>query len=274
MSETIDKKPANEAPKENFVEGTAAEAEAPVDAFATATSAAKKIWASNENEDYRKDNSHFRGVGRWADDERWKRIGKNSLTALNRHIRMVTNDPFYWAQERNMLEWGPGGGSNAYAFRKLVQHYYGVDISQDNLDETQRVTSDDGNQSFVPVLLSSSIDDVVKSVRDPVDIFLSTAVFQHFPSKDYGIEVLKCVHQVMRPGGIGLVQIRFDNGNPKYMPIEALDDYQEKHITATSYALDEFYGILQTTGFQEIFITGVNRDINYVNYLFRRNNKT
>lgn len=166
---------------------------------------------------------------------------------------------------------GPGGGSNAYAFRKLVQHYYGVDISRENLDETGRVTSEDGTQSFVPVLLNDdTIDDVVKAVRQPIDVFLSTAVFQHFPSKGYGVEVLKCVHQVMKPGGIGLVQIRFDNGNPKYKPIETLEDYQEEHITATSYALDEFFGILQDVGFDEIMITSLNRNINYVTYLFSK----
>ncbi|POF34361.1 methyltransferase domain-containing protein [Roseibium marinum] len=270
MSKAIDTKPADEMAKLNSSEGQ--KGETPGTAFEEATAAAKKIWANNENEEYRKDNSHFRGVGRWTDDERWKSIGKNSLTALNRHIRMVTNDPFYWTQERNMLEWGPGGGSNAYAFRKLVQYYYGVDISQDNLNETERVASEDGTQGFVPVLLNSSIDDVIKSVREPVDIFLSTAVFQHFPSKAYGVEVLKCVHQVLKPGGIGMVQIRFDNGNPKYKPIAELEEYHEKHITATSYALDEFFGILQEIGFYEIFITGLNRDINYVTYLFRRKN--
>lgn len=268
MSDPTSGMPIDATLSEEWAEDAVGPSENGAEAFAAATSAAKKIWDSSENETYRKDNSHYRGVGRWADEVRWKSIGQNALRAMNRHIGSTTSDPYYWTQERDMLEWGPGGGSNAYAFRKLVRHYYGVDISRENLEETRRVTSEDGTKSFVPVLINDTIDDVVNTVRQPIDLFLSTAVFQHFPSKDYGVEVLKCIHRIMKPGGVGLVQTRFDNGNPKYKPIETLEEYQEKHITATSYALDEFFCILEDIGFDEIMITGLNRDINYVTYLF------
>lgn len=78
----------------------------------------------------------------------------------------------------------------------------------------------------------------------------------------------------MKPGGIGLVQIRFDNGNQKYKPNISLEEYEEKHITATSYALDEFVQFLQDLGFQIILVSKINLDINYATYFFQSGDKS
>lgn len=237
--------------------------------FTVATQIAKRIWDNNEKEEYRQDNSHYRGVGRWADDEKWMAIGKRSLRIINSMLHFYGHEADYWTQDRFMLEWGPGGGANAFAFRNLVKKYYGVDISRDNLAEATRVTRAEGAQSFEPVLLSEKITEVQALVDKPLDIFLSTAVFQHFPSKDYGIEVLKCVHSLLSSNGICLVQIRFDNGNPRFRPNTRLEDYETRHISATSYGLDEFYSIVNQIGFDDIYI----RDLagsNYATFCFKK----
>ena len=233
------------------------------------TAAAKEVWDKKTHEEAVQDNSHYRGVGRWADDALWRSVGERSLATVNQMLQVYCLGAGYWTKARTVLEWGPGGGSNPFAFRNFVPTYYGVDISQSNLDEADRILRAENCDLFQKVYLRESLTEVTDAVKHPIDVFLSTAVFQHFPSQQYGVDVLRCVRELMADDAIGFVQIRFANRNPKFEGIKDLKDYRAHHITANSYGLDEFYDILKEAGFRGIYIEDVSTASNYATFCFR-----
>jgi hypothetical protein len=62
------------------------------------------------------------------------------------------------------------------------------------------------------------------------------------------------------------VQIRYDDGTPKY--VQKQDDYRSRHVTFTSYPLDEFWELLVAAGLRPLAITAVNSAVNYATFTF------
>lgn len=225
----------------------------------------KTVWNDAGDETYRQDQSHYRGVGRWADDEAWQDIGRSSMQKIKFLWRLL-NRPSASLTNQVALEWGPGGGANAFGLREVCSRYYGVDISEKNLAEAGRMMTAEGRPNyFKPVLLSGDPQTIISDV-EPINIFLSTAVFQHFPSREYGIEVLKALRSMCSPNAGGFIQIRFDNGNPKYRGIASIEEYERGHITANSYAIDVFWDALDAAGFQPLAINGLRTKNNYATF--------
>ena len=223
------------------------------------------VWESHDDEQYRQDQSHWRGVGRW-NEQKWAELG-HAVVQRMEELHHAAGREWNAADAPVLLEWGPGGGANLHAMADRVGPIYGVDISAKNLEETARVLAERPGSSFVPVLLDGEPGAVIDAIDRPVDLFLSTAVFQHFPSREYGAEVLRVVRRVMSPGGLGYVQIRFDDGKERYRP-KSLAEYRERHITATSYSLSDFWALLVDSGFKPLQIAHVNTAVNYAGFYF------
>lgn len=234
------------------------------------TDAIVGVWDDYRDEDYRRDQSHWRGHGRWADEKKWAAIGEKSLRRLSNLVNYLGLGSEYWCEPKTFLEWGPGGGANLFAMRRFSATYYGVDISKKNLDEASRMIDAEGFNGFRPILLEDDISVVQLSIEEPPDLFLSTAVFQHFPSKAYGAEVLSTIASVVKIRAIGSIQIRYDNGNERFKPISSVEDYERKHITANSYALDEFYQLCNSVGFDVVFVSDIVPSVNYATFFLRR----
>lgn len=226
---------------------------------------ASDVWDNLDNEEKRQDFSHYRGVGRYADAQEWHAVGQGSLASLRRMVPVQ-----FWTKPLSALEWGPGGGSNISALCTVAERVWGVDISQKNLAECARVLPDEVRARFTPIHLSDDLDAVRGKITAPLDIFVSTAVFQHFPSKAFGVEVLRLVYDLMHDDAIGLIQIRYDNGAKKYQPNTTLEQYSDRFITATSYAIDEFAQVLTEIGFDDITVRDFNQRINYATFTFRK----
>ena len=143
-------------------------------------------------------------------------------------------------------------------------------MSEKNLEKAAQTLSDAGAQIFKPIHLSNGLSDVTDRVAEPIDIFVSTAVFQHFPSQAFGVEVLELMHELMAPGAIALVQIRYDNGAEKFVPNTSLDQYATRYITATSFAIDAFALHLKQIGFVDIMACDFDARINYVTFCFSK----
>lgn len=225
------------------------------------------LWTSSDELRQMRVRSHWRGEGQYADDERWRNIGRGTLRQLRRLLRLLDRDE----SELNgstVLEWGPGGGSNLVALAPFADIYFGADISGPNLAECERQAGEIDYDGFRAVHFAGDPDEVRQAVGQPVDVFVSTAVFQHFPSKEYGLEVLKCVAACLGPGAIGMVQIRYDNGDPKYRPTHG--SYRERYLTATSYRLDEFWIALTQQSLAPQAIGRFNTSTNYATFLFTK----
>jgi methyltransferase family protein len=224
-----------------------------------------EVWESHDDEQYRQDQSHWRGVGRW-NEEKWTEWGQGTAQRME-ELHHAAHRNWSSAAPPVVLEWGPGGGANLYGLASRVSTMYGVDISAKNLEETGRVLAEIAGSHFVPILLDGEPSTVVGLIDRPVDLFFSTAVFQHFPSREYGAEVLRTVRQLMAPGGLGYVQIRFDDGTDRYRP-KSLAEYRERHLTATSYSLSGFWDLLLDSGFRPLQIANVNTKVNYARFYF------
>jgi len=228
-----------------------------------------EVWESYDDEEYRRDQSHWRGVGRWADDAVWQGIGRRTLHNLNLAAALANQIPVDVRTEQVALEWGPGGGANMFSFRNVVRSYYGIDISASNLAEADRMIRTEGYDIYRPVLVSDNVSEVAKAVPEPVDIFLSTAVFQHFPNKAYGEEVLRAIRACCRIGAIGSIQIRFDNDNPRYKGEISIEEYKARHIFANSYRLDEFWNLCRDVGLPPLAIPALSTTNNYATFLLK-----
>ena len=225
---------------------------------------AEQYWSDSQRDERLRDYSHWLGHGRWADEKRWFGIGDNSRRLLDQARRIVNED----RPNHCMLEWGQGGGANAVHFSSDVNTYYGVDIAQANLDECARQFQVRGLKNFCPILIDADQpEDVVQQIEDPIDVFLSTAVFQHFPSKEYGQRVIKVVSRILRERAIGLIQIRYDNGDERF--VSKNRNYRKNAITFTSYQVDEFWELLAESGLDPLNVV-LSPKHNYATYLFEK----
>ena len=62
------------------------------------------------------------------------------------------------------------------------------------------------------------------------------AVYQHFPSQAYGLQINAVAAELLRPGGLGLIQIRYNDLANSFPGHE--DDYLNNYIEFTSYGLE------------------------------------
>ncbi len=209
--------------------------------------------------------SHWRGVGRWSDESAWLAMGKEHFDLYLRLCLLA-------GRERRlidrMVEWGPGGGANAFAFRNEVSRFYGVDISQANLQECQSQLAGTAEDWFCPVLIDAQRpEDSRAAIGEPVDFFLSTAVFQHFPSKDYGERVTQLAYEMLSPHGLALIQIRGDDGSKLLRSKNR--NYRKQAMSFTSYLPHEYWEIASRIGFNPLAVTLDPRN-NYTYYLMSK----
>ena len=225
---------------------------------------AGQYWSKSEESKKIQDLSHWRGAGRWNEGE-WQKIGEHHFTLLK---RLCTYSNISLESVRSMLEWGPGGGSNVVRFSENMSTIYGVDISRSNLDECSRQLEKINFKKFYPVLIPpEDPDSCLNQIKEPVDLFLSTAVFQHFPSKEYGIRIMSVAYELLKPGAVAIIQIRYDNSKRHYHSKKR--NYRHNAVTFTSYGLDEFWDICASIKFTPLYIH-LESAINYAYYYLRK----
>lgn len=222
------------------------------------------FWAGSDSTDGARDLSHWLGEGRWSDQGAWTHIGQlhfemfESLCLLANRERPV----------RSMVEWGPGGGANAVRFCAEAAGLYGVDISAPNLAECRRQLEIRGFDGFQPILIDTMCpEQCLQFVKSPVEFFLSTAVYQHFPSKQYGIRVTELACELLADDGVALIQIRYHDGSKRFAPKNR--DYWRNVVTFTSYGISEFWQIAVESGFNPLAVS-LDPDINYAYYFLKK----
>jgi hypothetical protein len=229
----------------------------------TATGAGD-YWTASERRPWIRDMSHWRGQGRWKDDAAWLSIGQQHVAMVRRMMRAAgTSTPV-----RRMLEWGPGGGANAVAFAPWLETFYGVDISRPNLQECGRQLKASGFDGFHPIHIpAANPTAVMDHGAHPVDLFLSTAVFQHFPSQAYGISVLNLARKLLGRDGLALIQIRYDDGTDD-VRCKSGEYNDATAVTFTSYRIDAFWQLAEQAGFEPLSVT-LQRESLYAYYALR-----
>lgn len=210
---------------------------------------AGQYWSASGESDTVRDLSHWKGIGRFSDPDTWYATGTKHVAmvhALRRQIQ--STHPI-----DTMMEWGQGGGANAVAFATHVKRLLAVDISAANLQECGRQLQAIGFTGYTPIHIAAEAPEAVLAhVPDGLDLFLSTAVFQHFPSREYGRTVTGLVARMLKPGAIALIQIRYDDGNPKW--VSKTSDYKTFAKTFTSYPISEYWNICAEVGLTPVSV--------------------
>lgn len=221
-----------------------------------------------------KDNAqywHLRSSEPFAQsDDHWLKIGQRHLEIFIEFAKSAGVD----LHLNSMVEWGCGGGANLVAFQQHCKNIWGVDISRDALAECQnQLNRATGNCIFSPILI-----DVVhpfqalEKIPVNIDLFTCFYVFELLPSKEYGGNILKIAHQLLRPNGLCIVQIKYTSGLSNAPRRWA---YRRAVANMTSYELQEFWELCEQTGFDPKFIKLVPNpvevpDRNYAYYCLQK----
>jgi 2-polyprenyl-3-methyl-5-hydroxy-6-metoxy-1,4-benzoquinol methylase len=225
---------------------------------------AQQYWTAAASQTTKQDLSHWRGVGRWANDEKWKQVGDEHYSYYEK-LRVLADRH---APVASMLEWGPGGGANATRFMQAIPEFIAVDISQPNLDECGRQIQSQGLSGYLPILIdATNPESALDKVGKPIDFFLCTAVYQHFPSKEYGKRVTKVASKMLKADGIALIQTRYDDGTERYLPKNR--DYDGQAVSFSSYRIEEFWMLVQEAGLMPLAVV-LNPSVHYAFYLLRK----
>jgi SAM-dependent methyltransferase len=191
---------------------------------------------------------HWRGEGPF-DDDLWLRLGREHL---DHFCRAAT-----WAEADlpmdGIVEWGCGGGMNAVQLCTIADKVYGVDLNPDSLDECARQVAQVEGGSFQPILIDAGQPEAVRQAIDgPCSGFFSSYVFELFPTPEYGISVLRLAHEILSPGGVAVVQIRYHSG-PKARP-GVRHSYASTWLNTSTYTIDGFWTSCEDLGFEPLFV--------------------
>ena len=210
---------------------------------------AQRFWNNPSNESL-KQHSHWQGMGIFADDSRWLEIGRAHFRLYEEFSRLVAVK----APLKRIVDWGCGGGMNAVQLGPEADELYGVDISPASLEECSRQMASVGLKNFVPVLIEASDPEIALGrVLGPCDLFFSAYVFELLPSPEYGIRVLTIAHKMLAPGGMAIIQVKYNDGN--WRTESRRWGYGSNFASNATYRIEEFWLAAERCGFTPKMVT-------------------
>jgi SAM-dependent methyltransferase len=216
-------------------------------------------WASN---------SHWQSARVFAGSNLWSEIGRRHLAMFERGARMVE----FGRPWGRVLEWGCGGGANAVHFAPRAREFIGVEVSADSLSECARQVGAVCDTPFTPVLIDvAEPEEALEKVGAPCDIFLCFYVFELLPTPEYGERILRIARQLLGPGGLALIQIKYDVGRWWTKPRRRA--YESGLAEMTTYPIHTFWELVQKSGLtpQSIELVPKNElDERYAYFLLSR----
>lgn len=198
-------------------------------------------WTSVKDDRW-KGNSHWRSAGVFADGKLWSEIGRRHLLLFERGARTVD----FRRSWSRVVEWGCGGGANAIHFAPRADEFIGVDISEDTLAECGRQVAEACDTPFRPIRVEVTEPEKVLEVAGSCDIFLCFYVFELLPTPEYGARLLRIAHQLLNPGGLALVQIKYDDGRWATRPRRRA--YKSGLADMTTYPIAAFWELAVECG--------------------------
>ncbi|MEV7554280.1 methyltransferase domain-containing protein [Amycolatopsis sp. NPDC089917] len=189
-------------------------------------------------------NSHWRNAPGFRETDLWDRIGADHLALFEDGARMAG---FSRSADR-VVEWGCGGGANAVHFAPRAKEFIGVDISRDSLDECDRQIAGVCDTVFRPVAVEvANPESALGDIDGVCDVFLSFYVFELIPSPEYGERLLRIAHDLLAPGGLALIQIKYETGEWRTKPRRR--SYRRGLANMTTYPIHDFWELAERCGF-------------------------
>jgi SAM-dependent methyltransferase len=201
------------------------------------TSPDSKAWESN---------SHWRGPF----EDRWETIGLESLHIAQRLARMVDKG----LPMGRTVEWGAGGGANAIHFAPECREFVAVDIVQESLDECARQVRAVCDTPLVPVKIPvEQPEAAIASIgEESCDLFLCLYVMELLPSPEYGLRILSLARQLLRTGGVAVIQVKYSTADLLTRPRRR--GYKRGVVDMTTYAIDDFWSRADEHGLRPVAV--------------------
>lgn len=188
-------------------------------------------------------NSHWRDSSAFEGNDLWSRIGLDHLAMFEAGARMV-GSAGPW---NRIVDWGCGGGANAVRFAPLAQEFIGVDISPETLRECGRQVAEICDTPFRAVAVDVGAPEAALGrIGGRCDVFLCFYVFELIPSPEYGERILRIAQQLLAPGGLALIQIKYDSGRWRTRPRRRA--YRTGLAEMTTYPIDTFWQLATKCG--------------------------
>lgn len=225
---------------------------------------AQAYWSAVETDRWMND-SHWAAAPVFAGNDLWSQIGREHLDMAERGTRMVG----FARPWQRVLEWGCGGGANAVHFAPRAAEFVGVDVAEESLRESERQVKAVCDTPFRPVLTTvAEPERVLGEVDGPCDLFLSFYVFELIPTPEYGARLLRIARELLVPGGIALIQVKYDDGRWSSRPRGR--GYRRGLADMTTYPIAAFWELAVACGLQPETVQLVPRnelDRRYAYYL-------
>jgi SAM-dependent methyltransferase len=148
---------------------------------------------------------------------------------------------FYLWQGRQVLEIGPGIGSDAAEFARNGADYYGIDYSDESVKlAQQRFKVEELEGTFV---CGDSSDVESYSTLPKMDLVYSYGVIHHFPAID---SIIDNVYNILKPGGEFRFMVYAKNSWKQAMINKGLDQFEAQAGCpyAKSYTKDDILELL------------------------------
>lgn len=209
---------------------------------------AQDYWADQTSKNH-KSNSHWKGSDGLS-DAAWMQIGQSHRKLVQDAAASVGLN----VQGSRILEWGCGGGANAVQFVDLANEYLGVDVSAASLKECAARMSDVGYRHFSPVLIDvEKPQKSLEQVKQPIDIYICTYVFELIPTEEYGADLLRIAFQHLRPGGLAVIQIKYSTHQSNTRGHKW--GYRRNLANMTTYSIDQFWLLAESVGFRPVSVS-------------------
>lgn len=203
----------------------------------------QRYWTGTGNARWKAD-SHWQEADVFGGDL-WTQIGLRHLAMFERGARMVE----FTRPLGRVVEWGCGGGANAIHFAKRCREFVGVDISAESLRECGRQVEVTSDALFRPVLVEVGRPErAVELIGPGCDVFLCFYVFELIPSPEYGERLLMIARELLAPGGLALIQIKYDEG--RFWTRSRRRAYRSGVAEMTTYPIPEFWRLAAKCGFR------------------------
>ncbi|HEU5469737.1 MAG TPA: class I SAM-dependent methyltransferase [Actinophytocola sp.] len=190
-----------------------------------------------------KADSHWRDATVFAESDLWHQLGARHLSMLERGARKVE----FTREWGRVVEWGCGGGANAVHFAPRAKEFVGVDISAESLAECGRQVAAHCDTPFRPVQVEVSYpENALSTIDGQCDIFLCCYVFELIPTPEYGERLLRIARDLLAPGGLALIQIKYDDGTFWTRPRRR--SYRSGVAQMTTYPIATFWELAQRCG--------------------------
>jgi SAM-dependent methyltransferase len=148
---------------------------------------------------------------------------------------------FYLWQGRQVLEIGPGIGSDAAEFARNGADYYGVDYSDESVKLAQQRFKVEGLEGTFVCGDASDLDAYESLPK--MDLVYSYGVIHHFPAID---RIIDNVYNILKPGGEFRFMVYAKNSWKQAMINRGLDQFEAQAGCpyAKSYTKDDILDLL------------------------------